>query len=256
MTRPARAALIGLSLLLLTGCATVPRDPVARAAFKANDDPVEPLNRKLFAFNLAVDQALIKPLAKGYRKVLPREARDGIRNFLDNLNEPVVLANCVLQGRLRSAATTGGRFVVNSTVGVAGFADVAVRWKLPKQIGDFGQTLWSWGVEAGPYLIIPVFGPVTPRDGIGRGVDVFLDPFLYISRSQNYPSWVTVGRIVISGVDLRSRNIDSLDEIQRESIDYYASFRSLYRQNRAAELRGGKPSTSLPPPNFYDDPDR
>ena len=256
MTRHIRAAFTGLSLLLLAGCASVPSDPVGRAEFKANNDPLEPLNRKFFGFNLAVDKVLIKPLAKGYRRALPQDARDAIRHFLDNLNEPVVFANCLLQVRLRSAATTGGRFIVNTTVGVAGFGDVATHWKLQKQVGDFGQTLWAWGVADGPFLIVPVFGPTSPRDGIGRGVDIFLDPLFYIARDQNYPFSVTAALIVVDGVDLRSRNLDSLDEIQKESIDYYASFRSLYRQNRAAELRGGKASTTLPPADFYEDPGR
>ncbi|MGA3006431.1 MAG: VacJ family lipoprotein [Opitutaceae bacterium] len=256
MTKPFRTALFGLFLILAAGCATVPRDPAARAEFKANNDPIEPFNRKVFALNVSADKVLIKPLAKGYRWALPGRIRDAIRHVLDNLNEPLVMANCILQGRAKSAVTTGGRFVVNSTVGAAGIADVATGMKLRKQVGDFGQTLWAWGVPEGPYLIIPIFGPSSPRDGLGRAVDVYLDPFRYVPGNYNYPDAVTTGRIVADGVDQRSRNLDSLDEIQRESIDYYASLRSLYRQNRAAELRDGKPLTTLPPADFYDDPGR
>jgi phospholipid-binding lipoprotein MlaA len=254
MTRFIGIAVIGSLLLLIAGCATVPRDPAARTEFKANNDPIEPLNRRIFAVNLGVDRILIKPLAKGYRWALPGRIRDAIRHVIDNLNEPLVLANCILQGRLKSATTTGGRFVVNSTVGIAGVADVATRWKMPKQFGDFGQTLWAWDIPDGPYLIIPIYGPSNPRDGFGRGVDVFLDPFRYVPGNYNYPDAVTTGRIVADGVDQRARNLDSLDEIQRELIDYYATLRSLYRQNRAAELRGEKAPTALPPAGFYDDP--
>jgi phospholipid-binding lipoprotein MlaA len=185
---------------------------------------------------------------------LPEPGRDALRHFLDNLNEPIVFANTVLQGRLHDAGTTGCRFLLNSTLGIAGFADVASRHKLPKQIGDLGQTLWAWGIPEGPYLILPLFGPSNPRDGVGTGADAYLDPFRYIARRQDYPDYVTVGRTVVDGVDKRSRNLESVDEIQRESVDYYASLRSLFRQNRAAELRGG-PTAPLPAPDLYEDPD-
>jgi phospholipid-binding lipoprotein MlaA len=256
MNRLWRKALIGGLVLGMAGCATVPREPAARAEFKANNDPLEPLNRRLFAFNLSLDRILIKPVAKGYRNVLPQRVRDALRHFLDNFNEPVVLANCILQGRLKSAATTTGRFAINSTVGLGGTVDVATRWKLPKQTGDFGQTLWAWGVAEGPYLIIPVFGPSSPRDGIGRGTDVYLDPLRYIPAHVDYPTWFTVGRFAADGIDQRERHLDSLDEIQRESIDYYAAFRSLYRQNRTADLKGGSSSPTPPPADLYDDPGR
>jgi phospholipid-binding lipoprotein MlaA len=253
--RPRSAAFVAF-LLLLAGCATAPRDPAGLAVFKANNDPLEPLNRKIFAFNLGVDRVLIKPLAQGYRGALPAGARDAIRRLLDNLKEPVVFCNCLLQGRLKSAATTGGRFAVNTTVGVVGLQDVATGWKLPKQTGDFGQTLWAWGVGEGPYLVVPVFGPINPRDGIGEGVDIYLDPLRYIPAHQDYPTAVTVGRLVLDGVDLRARNLDPLDELQRESIDYYASLRSLYRQNRAAQLGIGQAAPTLPSADFYDDSGR
>jgi len=179
-----------------------------------------------------------------------------VRHFLDNLSEPLVFANDLLQARFSSAGTTGCRFVVNSTVGIAGFTDVASRHDLPRQVGDFGQTLWAWGMPEGPYLILPVFGPSNPRDGIGTGVDMYLDPFRYIARAQDYGAPVTVGRVVLDGIDKRSRSLDALDEMQREAIDYYASFRSLFRQHRAAEL-SGKVSPDKPPlPDLYEDPGR
>jgi len=254
---PGRCAVLALSgALLVAGCASVPRDPAARAEFRANHDPLEPLNRRTFAFNLVLDRILIKPLAEGYRKVLPEGGRDAFRRFLDNLNEPVVFANNVLQGRFRAAGTTGCRFLVNSTAGIAGFVDVASHNRLPKQIGDFGQTLWTWGLPEGPYLILPVVGPSNPRDGVGAGVDVYIDPFRNVARRQNYPTGVTIGRAVANGIDRRSRSIESLDVMQKEAVDYYASFRSLFRQNRAAELRGGGPVAPISPPGFYEDPER
>jgi phospholipid-binding lipoprotein MlaA len=111
-------------------------------------------------------------------------------------------------------------------------------------------------VPGGPYLVIPLFGPSNPRDGIGLGVDMYIDPFRYVPAHYTYPAAFTTGRIVVDGVDQRERNLDSLDVIQRDSIDYYASLRSLYRQNREAELRGEKTSSTLPPAGFYDDPGR
>jgi phospholipid-binding lipoprotein MlaA len=104
-------------------------------------------------------------------------------------------------------------------------------------------------------LILPVLGPSSPRDGVGFGVDLYLDPFRYVARANNYPSAVGVGRTVLDGIDQRERSIEALDEMQREAVDYYASFRSLYRQNRAAELRVGRKATSnTPPTDFYEDP--
>jgi len=255
MKRPGRVAAVLLSgSLLMAGCATVPRDPAARAAFEANHDPIEPLNRRIFTFNLFVDRILIKPLAKGYRRDLPEPGRDAIRHFLDNLNEPVVFANTLLQGRFKAAGATGCRFLINSTAGLAGLRDVASRQKFPKQIGDFGQTLWTWGLPEGPYLMLPLVGPSSPRDGIGRGVDIYIDPFRYIPRGHHFATDVSVGRAIVDAIDQRARNLDSLDEMQREAIDFYASFRSLYRQHRAAELGGGAPAG--PPPDFYQDPGR
>jgi phospholipid-binding lipoprotein MlaA len=256
MSRAGRAANLALGLLSLAGCASVPREPAARAEFKANNDPLEPLNRRVFQVNLAVDRVLIKPLAQGYRRALPQPVRDALRHFLDNLEEPLVMANCILQGRFKATGITAGRFAVNTTFGVVGLSDAAVAWKLPRQVGDFGQTLWAWGAGEGPYLIVPVFGPLTPRDGIGQGVDILFDPLRFVVRNQDIPSGVTAGRVVVDGLDQRARSLDTLDEIQRESIDYYASLRSLYRQNRAAQLQGAKAATTLPPADFYDDSGR
>jgi phospholipid-binding lipoprotein MlaA len=245
-------AACGLAVFL-PGCATAPRDPAAREAFKANNDPLEPLNRKVFAFNEAIDRFIIKPVAQGYVRIVPRAGRDGILNFLKNLNEPVVFANDAFQFEGRRAAITAGRFVLNSTLGVAGFVDFAGKHGLVRQNGDFGQTLHVWGFQEGPYLILPLWGPSNPRDAIGSGVDIYLVPYRYIADRDNYPSGLSAANTGLGGIDERSRNIDALDELQRESIDYYASFRSLYRQHRAAEVeRGAAPAT--PTDDLYSDP--
>jgi phospholipid-binding lipoprotein MlaA len=236
------------------GCATVPRDPVALATYKANDDPLEPLNRKTFAFNQGVDRLVLKPLAKGYVRAIPSKARNGISHFMSNLDEPVVLVNNILQGKFARAGTTAGRFVLNSTLGVLGVMDFAGRHGLNRQIGDFGQTLYVWGVAAGPYLVVPVFGPTCPRDGIGSGVDIFLDPFLYLARRTKYRTAIDFTRLLVTGIDERARNLDVLDELQRESLDFYAAMRSLYRQNRIAELHNGVAPAPQKLDDLYGDP--
>jgi len=242
------------SLVLLAGCATVPSDPDARAAFRANNDPLEPLNRKVFAMNQAIDRALIKPIAKGYAKAIPQGGRDSIRNFLVNVHDPVVLINNLLQAQFRRAGITLGRFLVNTTAGIAGFVDVAKNHGLPEQTGDLGQTFHAWGAREGPYLVLPVMGPSSPRDAAGLGLQVYLDPFRYVASDEDFPSAAVYAPTVVGGIDLRSRNIDSLDAIEKDAIDYYASLRSLYRQNRAAQLRGDATPQAPQLDGLYDDP--
>jgi len=250
-----RPLLLVLSpLLFMSGCATTPSDPAALAAFKANNDPLEPLNRDVFALNQVIDRALIKPIAKGYVQVLPQPVRDGLRNAVSNLNEPVVFANNVLQGQFRRSGTTARRFLLDSTLGLAGFVDVGKREGLRKQTGDLGQTFHAWGFPEGPYLVIPVLGPSNPRDAAGLGLEAYLDPFRYLTRNDDFPKAATYAPAIVGGIDERSRNLDKLDAIQREAIDYYASLRSLFRQNRAAELRGDEDSAMPQQEGLYDDP--
>jgi len=231
----------------LTACATPPTDPAARADFEATNDPLEPMNRQIFNFNQFLDTYLIKPVAQGYRKVLPGFGRDAIRNFLNNLGEPVIFANNMMQGEFKLAHDTFARFLFNSTFGVGGIFDLASDNGLERQTGDFGQTLYVWGVPEGPYLVLPIFGPSNPRDAVGMGVDSQMDPWGYLASAYGAATSATLGRYAASGVDLRSRNIETLDDIQRNAIDYYAQIRSLYRQRRARDLRHGRPA---PMPNF------
>lgn len=248
---PGAAALV----LALAGCATPPKDPDQLAAYKADNDPLEPMNRRVFAFNLGVDRCVIKPVAQVYVRVVPKPGRDGLHNLLQNFGEPVVFGNDLLQGDLNRANVTLGRFLLNSTLGLAGIFDVAKKSGLAHQTGDFGQTLHVWGAHEGPYLVLPILGPSSPRDGVGRGVDMFLDPFRYVAAHAQYPTGLTIAEFGAAGIDERSRNLDALDVLQRDSIDFYASFRSLYRQNRAAELKTGREASAPPPAGgLYDDP--
>jgi phospholipid-binding lipoprotein MlaA len=230
-----------LSAFLLAGCAATPAEP--------GNDPYEPFNRDMFDVNMALDKAVLRPVAKSYSAVVPERARVGVHQALANLNEPVVFTNLLLQGKLGDAGSTAARFALNSSVGIGGLIDVAARAGLPAQDTDFGITLGVWGLDEGAYLVLPLLGPAPPRDLAGRGVDMFFDPVTYIDfRSKFYYEG---GRAVLQIVDLRARNIETLDEIERTSIDFYASTRSLYLQHRTAQVHGGMPAAPddpAPPP--------
>jgi len=256
LSRWRNAILLGTSLGLgLAACATAPQDPSARAAFDEANDPFEPLNRSIFGVNQVFDKALLKPVAQAYRTVFPDDFRDSLRNLLENLKQPAVFANEVLQGDLAHAGTTAARFSFNSTVGVAGLFDVASGMGLPAQASDFGQTLYTWGLPSGPYLVVPLLGPTNPRDGIGMGVDGYADPFRFLAYTQGV-SKANLSHILADGVDLRSRHIEDLEDIEKNSIDFYAQIRSLSRQQRAQELRGATPTPPVTSPflDLYADP--
>lgn len=219
----------------LTACAHVPRDRDAGVY-----DPLEPMNRAIFKANMAVDRAFIKPVAQGYRAILPQFVRDRFRSFVDNLIEPRIFINDLLQVRLNSAGITFARFLMNTTVGIGGLFDPASKHNLPRQTGDFGQTLYMYGVGDGPYLVLPFFGPSNMRDGIGLGVDLFTEGRanpLAAAIGDDGRTTVNVTLGVIYGIDLRERNIETLDAIESTSIDFYATLRSVSQQHRQAELR-------------------
>jgi phospholipid-binding lipoprotein MlaA len=239
--------------LALGACATAPSEPAARAEFERTNDPLEPMNREIFDFNLFIDRIALKPIAQGYVFVVPEGGRNSIRHFLDNLGEPVVFANNLLQGEFKRAHDTFARFLMNSTFGIGGVFDLATRGGLEKQSGDFGQTLYSWGVDDGPYLVVPILGPSNPRDAVGKGVDAYADPWGHLA--SNYHYWyLSVVRGAVDGIDQRARNLDTFDELQRNAIDFYAELRSLFRQHRAAELRHGEAPPIPDLDTLYRDP--
>lgn len=227
--RPLAVLAVATATVALAGCATAPPpdDPEALAEYESINDPLEPTNRAIFEFNQALDRALLKPAAQGYRAMIPEWGRDRVDDFLDNLNAPVVFLNDVLQGEFTRAGETLGRFVFNSSFGVLGIMDVAEHAGLPGHEEDFGQTLAVWGIPEGPYLMLPLFGPSSPRDGVGKGVDMLADPWGWY-----FPTWANVSRAVVGGIGTREEYLDILDEVERSSLDYYASIRSMYRQNR------------------------
>ena len=205
----------------------------------------EKFSRGTLKFNMALDKAIFKPVAKGYR-ALPVPIRKGSSNFVDNLRSLLTLSNNVLQGDIKGAANTAGRFAVNTTVGILGIFDPASKMGLDKKSReDFGQTLGVWGADTGCYFVLPVLGPTTARDAVGMIGNVFIDPVYQVTH--NTETDMVVGNDNLQehnyyyykgtdAVDFRSKNIESIESLENNSIDFYASVKSLYLQNRAQKI--------------------
>lgn len=223
-----RAALacVAVALLLLSAA--------PRAAAQGVDDPLEPLNRAVFQFNLIVDGTILKPVTQLYGFAVPDPAKRGVTNFLANLRAPIVFANQLLQGEREQAGITLGRFMVNTTFGLLGLVDFANYFGIPpREEADFGQTLGVYGIGAGPYLVLPILGPSTVRDATGIAVDLFiLDPTLYFTDTP-----MRLGRFAITAVDTRYRYGPLIDDLQANSLDFYVAARSAFLQNREAQIR-------------------
>jgi len=245
--------LIGLLVagLAVSGCAApgASSDPgAAQSASAADDfnDPYEETNRGVFGFNQAVDEAVLVPVAKTYRTVLPPPVRQSVHDFLQNLDGPVIFANDMLQGEVKLAGNTLARLLLNTTVGIGGMFDVATLIGIPYHSNDLGITFAVWGFAAGPYVIVPVLGPSNPRDLAGRVGDGFGDPANYFASA--HMLWAVVARTATTGIDERSRNIESLADIERTALDNYATIRSLYRQRREAQIRHEQSNLPNPTP--------
>lgn len=243
------------ALALVAGCATPPpaEDKEAVAEWEQVNDPFEPTNRAIFEFNQAVDKALLKPLAQGYRAVVPEFGRDRVRDFLNNLRAPIVFVNDLLQGEPDRAMQTIMRFAFNTGFGALGLFDVSTEGGIPHHDEDFGQTLAVWGVPEGPYLVLPILGPSNPRDTTGIAAEWLSDPFNYVMR-ENSIDWAIYTRTGVAGVDKREKYLDSLDEVERTSLDYYSALRALYRQRRNAEIKNGPVADKLPAPGVSEVP--
>ncbi|HLY46178.1 MAG TPA: VacJ family lipoprotein [Stellaceae bacterium] len=235
--------------LAISGCAAPAASggPQTAQASEGFIDPYEDTNRSIFEFNQGVDRNVLVPVSKAYRTVVPPPMRQSLHDFMQNLNGPVILVNDVLQGQLGLAGNTLARLVVNTTVGVGGMFDVATRVGIPYHSNDLGVTLATWGFADGPYIMLPVLGPSTARDTVGMVGDSFADPGDYVA-GQNHYLWAAVARSAVSGVDERSRNIETLADIEKTSLDYYATIRSLYRQRRQAQIRHEKSDLPNPSP--------
>lgn len=217
------AILLSLSLL---GCATN-GDP---------RDPLEPLNRSIYKFNDVLDKAVIKPVATGYKDVMPDVVRNAVGNFFSNLDDVLVLLNDLLQFKLEQAASDFSRLVWNTTVGIAGLFDVATPMELPKHNEDFGQTMGYWGVGNGPYLVLPLLGPSSLRDAVGTAVDMHYDPVV-----QHDPVPERNSGIALHIVDTRSRLLSAEDVLDEASLDRYVFLRDAYLQRRRGLVYDGNP---------------
>lgn len=248
-----RARALGpmLAVLMTAACATPSMND---GADDDVNDPLESMNRATFSFNQFAEGLLFKPLALLYLDIVPPEVRDAVGGILETLHTPVVLANDLLQGETDRAVETLSRFAINGTVGLAGVFDVAAKFGFQGHNEDFGQTLAVWGSEEGMYLVLPLLGPSTARDGVGLGVDILFDPLTY------YASFgQQAGRTLVRGIDELSGVVDTLDEIERTSLDFYATLRSLYRQQRNDQIRNGAAAPVVPIPSIsiddFDSPD-
>ena len=197
-------------------------------------DPLEPFNRAIFSFNNVADKIILEPAAKTYR-TLPSPIQSGISNFLSNLRAPLVIVNQLLQGQGGNAAESTGRFLVNTTAGVLGIMDVADKIGLEEKQEDYGQTLATWGVGDGFYVVLPIFGPSNLRDTAGLLLTVATDPLnAYAVREGE--GWIVPIRTATNAVDKRSKIIEEVNAMRNNSVDYYAAVRSSYQQNRKAAI--------------------
>ncbi len=246
MRNPPRArAALGLSIAFaLSGCVTLPPN-----APRSPQDPWESWNRGVYKFNDKLDRAVAKPVARTYVRVVPARARTGVSNFFSNLNQPTVMINDALQGKLKAAANDLARFVLNSTVGIGGLLDPATAAGLDKNDEDFGQTLGKWGVKAGPFVELPVLGPSDLRDAPAKVVDEFTNPRTYVQDSYAYYSLWTV-----SLVDTRA-GLLPLDATLKNVFDPYAVTRDAFLQHRAYQVSDGKDSGADEPLVDPDAPD-
>jgi len=204
-------------------------------------DCFETLNRGVFAFNMTLDKVLFKPLAKGYR-TLPKPIRSGTSNALDNLSNVVTIPNNILQGQIKDAGINSARLIINSTLGIAGIFDVASYYGLDKRdYEDYGQTFGKWGMSEGCYFVLPVLGPTTVRDSLGSVVNIVGGDAWYnvtVAKETQYfsESDYYVSRL-LDGIDFRAKNLESIDSLEKTSIDLYASVRSLYLQDRQRKIK-------------------
>lgn len=233
---------ISFLILLTAGCAAVPKDPAALAAYQEANDPLEPMNRKIFAFNMAADKYALRPVVKGYRKITTPGFRSKVRTFLSNLKTPLTVVNDLLQLNFKNAGRDLSRFVINSTIGFLGVYDVADRMGIAPNYQGFGTTMAVWGIPSGPYLVLPLLGPSNVRDFAGTAANVAFDPFTYISYQNDNDDVTRAFFIadVVEAVAAYENSLELLDEGRKSSLDFYAYMRSMYQQYRKKTIENAK----------------
>jgi phospholipid-binding lipoprotein MlaA len=247
-----RSLLAAAAVLGLAACATKPpaSDVAATQEFQQNNDPYEPANRVGYAINDGLDTYLLAPAARAYRFAVPGVVRGPIHNLLQNMTTPVILINDVVQTKPRRAGDTFMRFVINTTAGVGGLFDVAAKVGYPVHSNDFGMTMALWGVPEGPFLFLPILGPTNPRDASGYGVDLAFDPLTYAPAGHGLRT-LSLVRTGLTGLDARERVLDEVDSVKKTALDPYATFRSLYRQNRESTIDQVRKDDKATVPNWY-----
>lgn len=234
------ARLIGLGIILLSLCAcSNPNHQSSKVINPAieNNDPYEGFNRYMFAVNDFLDMTVLRPVALTYKTITPKTLQDRVHDFLINLRMPLVAVNYALQGEGKKSADAFGRFFTNSTVGLLGFIDVAKDVGNPYDPTDYGITLAKWGTSEGPYIVWPIIGPSNARDTFGTIMTAATDPVNIYSNYKD-ENWIPPTRFAADGVDFRARNMDTIDDLKKNSVDYYAKVRSLYRQKRNSLISG------------------
>lgn len=223
-----KVAVVTLAIVAMTGCAST-------NGYNDPRDPIEGFNRVMFQFNEVLDKVLMKPLAKGYRAVMPDPVDKGITNFFSNLDDIGSAINNLLQFKLKRSASDVGRIVVNSTVGILGFIDVASNMNLEKTGEDFGQTLGYWGVGHGPYIVLPFFGPSGARDVVGSVGDWFTDPVVHMN-----PVRVRNTTYALRAIDTRADLLSATDVVEEAALDKYEFIRDAYIQKRDNDVNDGE----------------
>ncbi|MDX1823791.1 MAG: VacJ family lipoprotein [Thiohalomonadales bacterium] len=221
--------LLGICLVLLAGCASVPGPPDER-------DPFESYNRAMYSFNDTVDKAVVRPVAQAYKDYLPNIVQTGITNFFDNIGDLNVMVNNLLQLKIEHAVSDFGRILWNSTVGIFGLIDVASHMGLPKHDEDFGQTFAVWGMPEGPYIVLPLLGPSTGRDTLGWVGDIYIDPLFEIKDNNTY--W---GLVALRFIDTRAELLSASRILEQAAIDPYIFVRDAYLQHRRNLIYDGNP---------------
>jgi phospholipid-binding lipoprotein MlaA len=212
------------------------------------EDPLEGLNRFFYKINRVIDHVLLRPLALGYQHITPKPIQKAVHNVVTELGEPLVFVNDVLQIKPKRAVGTAVRFGINATFGLAGTFDPAAGIGLPHHDNGFAITLGRYGIKPGPYVFLPLLGPTDFRDLIGLGVDTYADPIRLVQYP--YANTVTIGVAVFDGLDQRVRAESDLNQIEEMGTDPYATLRSLYLQDKEAQIRGDKPLNIQELPDF------
>lgn len=208
------------------------------ANYNDDNDPIEPVNRAVFKFNTVIDNMIFHPVATGYRAIVPQWGRQRVSNVFYNISEPVTVVNSVLQADPENAFTSLWRFIINSTFGLLGTFDPATDIGLKARQEDFGQTLGVWGFTNSPYLVLPIIGPSTLRDGVGLIADYYTNPFYNGMIIED--KGIRWGLLAVRYIDLRASLLNVTDDIDRTSVDRYATYRSAFLQKRAHDINNGK----------------